>query len=136
MHVGNNMGIMTTLKKPTPERGTQGGGSPQGPTDRDEVPNVRRSKRPLQSLPTPHSLWLLKRCMPSIWKPSIRRCDAAVPPIAGVLICMPRRQDASKNGEMGTGWCLMSSACPLRPIKSRQWLEGFWNMASRSMRSS
>jgi hypothetical protein len=61
-------------------------------------PNGRNTQHRIQSIPTPHRLWPLKIFMPITLKPSIRRCDDAVPPIAGVLICMPRRQDASKNG--------------------------------------
>src|SRR5262245_54080783 len=55
-------------------------------------------KRPIQNIPTPHSLWPLPICMPIIWKPSIRRGDDAVRPLADVPISMPRRQDDSKKG--------------------------------------
>src|SRR5262245_24902398 len=61
-------------------------------------PNDRNTKHHIQSIPTPHSLWPLKIFMPITLKPSIRRCDDAVPPIADVPICMPRSQDDSKNG--------------------------------------
>src|SRR6516165_12370605 len=56
--------------------------------------------------------------MPIIWKPSIRRCDAIVLPIAGAPICMQKTQDDSKNGEMCTGWCIILSVCTLQHIKS------------------
>src|SRR4030095_12736569 len=61
-------------------------------------PNGRNTKHHIQSILTPHNLWPLKRFMPITLKPSIRRCDDAVLPIAGVLICMPRRQGDYKNG--------------------------------------
>src|SRR4029453_8677477 len=62
-----------------------------------EAPNDQNLKRLIESIPTPPSLLPLPICMPIIWKPSIRRCDDAVPPIADAPICMPRRQDDSKN---------------------------------------
>jgi hypothetical protein len=63
----------------------------------------RGPKRPKYQAPYPEhpdtaQPLATQRFMPITLKPSIRRCDDAVPPIAGVPICMPRRQDASKNG--------------------------------------
>src|SRR5262252_7794004 len=94
----------------------------KGPKDRDEVLNVRRSKRPLQSILTLPSLWRLQRYLPSIWQPSIRHCDAAVRPLAGVPIGMQSTPDAAKKGEMCTGWCRTLFGCILQHVKSRQWL--------------
>ena len=42
----------------------------------------------------------------------------------------------SRNDWMSTGLCIILFGCILRHGKSRQWLEGFWTMASRSMSSS
>jgi hypothetical protein len=94
----------------------------KGSQRHSEAPNGQNITRPIQSLPTPPSLWLLPIFMPIIWKPSIRHCDDAVRPIEDVPICMQSRQDDSKKGEMCTGLCIISSACTLRPVKSRQWL--------------
>ena len=101
-----------------------------------EVPNGRNIKRRIQSIPTRPSLWRPQRFMPIIWKLSIRRCDADARPIAGVPICMQSTQDASRNGWMSTGLCIILCGGILRPGKSRQWLEGFWTIALRSMSSS
>src|SRR6266446_7054785 len=101
-----------------------------------EVPNGRHIKRRIQNILTPHSPWPLQRVTPIIWKPSIRRCDAGVRPIGGKPICMPRTQDASRNAWTSTGLGIILCGCILRHGKSRQWLEGFWTMASRSMSSS
>src|SRR5882672_1315671 len=51
-----------------------------------EVPNGQNIKRPIQSIPTPHSLSPLPIFMPIILKPSIRLCDDAVLPIEGIPI--------------------------------------------------
>src|SRR5918911_2830913 len=63
-----------------------------------EGPNGRNIKRRIPRIPILHSLWPLKIFTPITWKPSIRRCDDAVQPIAGVPICMQRIQDDFKNG--------------------------------------
>ena len=74
------------------------GSRTKAPKGTSAGPNGRNIKPRIQSIPILHSLWPPQRFMPITLKPSIRRCDDAVPPIAGVPICMPRRQDASKNG--------------------------------------
>src|SRR5215217_5536425 len=112
------------------------GSRTKGPKGVGEVPNGRHIKHRIPSIPTLHSLLLPQRCMPIIWKPSIPRCDDDVRPIAGVPTCMPRTQNDSKKGEMCTGLCITLFGYISRHVKSRQWLEGFWTMASRFMRSS
>jgi len=100
-----------------------------GPHGRPLPPRVPR-------LPPPHRLWPCTRGLPNTVPPSRRRGAAAGPPIAGVRRGRPRRPDDATNGARSTGGGLRASACPWRPLKSRQWRAGCWPLAARSMRAS
>src|SRR4029450_3580844 len=87
------------------------------------VANDPSIKPRIQNIPTRPTPLPPQRFMRIIWKPSIPRCDDVVRPIAGAPICMPRRQDDSKKGEMCIGLCIILSACTLPLVKFLQWLE-------------
>src|SRR6267142_929386 len=90
---------------------SKGAASRKGRQGIREAPNGPKITRPLPSLAPPPRLWPLPLGMPSSWQPAIRRGDDAVRPIADVPRGLPRRQDDSKKGELGTGWGIIASAC-------------------------